>query len=45
MLAVPITAIAMIFVQEVYVKDILGDRGEDEKMIVVDEGELLPDGS
>lgn len=43
MLAVPIIAILMILVQEVYVKDILGDRpGE---LILTDEDELLPDGS
>lgn len=42
MLAVPITAIAMILVQEVYIKDFLGDRavGEDalQPELVVNEG-------
>jgi predicted PurR-regulated permease PerM len=48
LLAVPITAIAMILVQEIYIKDVLGDRTEVEikhaHMIVVDDV-LTPDGT
>lgn len=44
MLAVPMTAIAMILVDEIYVKDILGDRGQDDKSKHVGD-ELLPDGT
>lgn len=43
MLAVPITAILMILVQEVYIKDMLGDRSVDETMPSSEEV-LLPDG-
>jgi predicted PurR-regulated permease PerM len=44
MLAVPLTAILMILVQEVYVKDILGDRPSEQTVAVeTDEGELVPD--
>ncbi len=43
MLAVPIIAILMILVQEIYVKDILGDRPGD-KAIQLSEDELQPDG-
>lgn len=43
MLAVPITAILMILVQEIYVKDMLGDRTVDEPLTNVEES-LLPDG-
>ena len=41
MLAVPIIAILMILVQEVYVKDILGDRPFEERAIL--EEDLTPD--
>lgn len=41
MLAVPITAIIMVLVQEVYVKDVLGDKPVLESMTYHDE--LLPD--
>jgi len=48
-MAVPIIAIAMVLVQEVYIKDILGDRAadftDDEDDVVVDEkakGNLFP---
>lgn len=46
LLAVPITAILMIIIQEVYIKDILGDRPVKEpvRMIDLEEEELLPDG-
>lgn len=43
MLAVPIIAILMILVQEVYVKDILGDKPEAEHVVLDDD--LVPDGS
>jgi predicted PurR-regulated permease PerM len=42
MLAVPITAILMVLVQEVYVKDILGDSSVQETS--VQEEALIPDG-
>lgn len=47
LLAVPITAIAMILVQEVYVKDVLGDipvKKETQPQIITVDEELLPDG-
>ena len=43
MLAVPITAIIMILVQEVYIKDMLGDLSVNETLAAPDEA-LLPDG-
>ena len=43
MLAVPITAIIMILVQEVYIKDMLGDLTVNESMAPAEEA-LLPDG-
>ncbi|MBK9747854.1 MAG: AI-2E family transporter [Chloroflexi bacterium] len=43
MLAVPITAIIMILVQEVYIKDMLGDLSVNERLAAPDEA-LLPDG-
>ncbi|MBE2270034.1 MAG: AI-2E family transporter [Anaerolinea sp.] len=43
MLAVPITAVIMILVQEVYIKDVLGDQSVDESLVRADEA-LLPDG-
>lgn len=43
MLAVPITAIIMILVQEVYIKDMLGDLSVNETLATPDEA-LLPDG-
>ncbi|RMG88352.1 MAG: AI-2E family transporter [Chloroflexi bacterium] len=45
MLAVPITAVVKILVDEVYIKDILGDRGEElPKEIYIDEELTAPDG-
>jgi predicted PurR-regulated permease PerM len=43
MLAVPIIAILMILVQEVYIKDVLGDRPVIEA--VMSDEDLIPDGS
>lgn len=43
MLAVPLIAILMIIVQEVYVKDVLGDKGGVETVIESEDG-LVPDG-
>jgi predicted PurR-regulated permease PerM len=43
MLAVPLMAILMILVQEVYIKDILGDT--EPRRVLAWEEELLPDGS
>jgi predicted PurR-regulated permease PerM len=44
MLAVPLTAIIMILVQEIYVKDVLGDRMDDKVVpLAADDDELLPD--
>lgn len=43
MLAVPLIAIVMIIVQEVYVKDVLGDRGV-AGVTVEMEDDLIPDG-
>jgi predicted PurR-regulated permease PerM len=37
MLAVPLTAILMVLVQEVYIKDMLGDRSVDAPRLIVDE--------
>jgi predicted PurR-regulated permease PerM len=42
MLAVPITAILMVLVQEVYIRDMLGDSTVDE--LVMPEDVLVPDG-
>lgn len=42
MLAVPMTAILLVLVQEVYVKDVLGDRVADEQVRL--EEALMPDG-
>ena len=45
MLAVPITAVVKILVDEVYIKDILGDKGEQPpKEIYIDEELTAPDG-
>ncbi len=44
MLAVPIIAILMILVQEVYVRDFLGDEPKPER-VVLEEESLLPDGT
>lgn len=44
MLAVPIIAILMILVQEVYVRDFLGDEPKTERVILEEEA-LLPDGT
>lgn len=43
MLAVPIIAILMILVQEVYIKDILGDKSDE--VVVFSDDALLPDGN
>lgn len=43
MLAVPIIAILMILVQEVYIKDILGDKSDE--IVVFSDDALLPDGN
>lgn len=46
LLAVPITAILMILVQEVYIKDILGDPGAKKQsaaLLLADDDDLLPD--
>ncbi len=43
MLAVPLIAILMILVQEVYVKDVLGDKGTVPVSVVTEE-DLMPDG-
>lgn len=43
MLAVPLIAILMILVQEVYVKDVLGDKGAITLPVVI-EDDLMPDG-
>jgi predicted PurR-regulated permease PerM len=42
MLAVPMTAILLVLVQEVYVKDILGDKSVEEQHLLEDA--LMPDG-
>jgi predicted PurR-regulated permease PerM len=42
MLAVPMTAILLVLVQEVYVKDILGDKSDEERLVLEDA--LMPDG-
>jgi predicted PurR-regulated permease PerM len=42
MLAVPMTAILLVLVQEVYVKDILGDTSAEEQLHL--EEALMPDG-
>jgi predicted PurR-regulated permease PerM len=42
MLAVPMTAILMVLVQEVYIKDVLGDKGIEESAYL--EEALIPDG-
>jgi len=44
MLSVPITAIIMILVQEIYIKDMLGDRSVDDEALSAPEESLLPDG-
>jgi predicted PurR-regulated permease PerM len=43
MLAVPLTAIVMVLVQEIYIKDFLGDRSADAPLPVAEEELLLPD--
>ncbi len=43
MLAVPIAAILMVLVQEVYIKDVLGDHSVDERIMMPEEV-LVPDG-
>jgi len=43
MLAVPIIAILMILVQEVYIKDVLGDKPDE--IVVFSDDALLPDGN
>lgn len=43
MLAVPIAAILMVLVQEVYIKDVLGDHSVDERIMMPEEV-LIPDG-
>ena len=44
MLAVPLTACVSVLVDEIYVKDILGDRSKDKNAIdELDDEELLPD--
>jgi len=42
MMAVPITAILLVLVQEVYVKDVIGDRGVEDRVQLEDA--LMPDG-
>ena len=45
MLAVPITALGVILVDEIYVKDVLGDRNKDKahREILEDDDDLLPE--
>lgn len=43
MLAVPLTACVSVLVDEIYVKDILGDRDKDKFDLDIEEEELLPD--
>lgn len=43
MLAVPLTAIGMVLVEEIYVKDVLGDDGRDKPKVEEYEVELLPE--
>lgn len=50
LLAVPLTAILMVLVDEIYVKDILGDRSSEaaaaaDKGVMQEEAELVPDGT
>lgn len=45
MLAVPLTAIVMVLVQEVYIKDMLGDHAVDAPLPLVDQELSLPDAS
>lgn len=43
MLAVPLTAVTSVLVDEIYVKDILNDRPKDKNLDEIGEEELLPD--
>ena len=43
MLAVPLTAIVMVLVQEIYIKDFLGDRSANASLPVVDEEAIVSD--